>query len=56
MNFVFRIRSRDRHFGTRKTKDGRRFDLGKWYLHVAKAPHFWNISGIVDIRGRTFVI
>ena len=30
MNFVFRIRSRDRYFGTRKTKDGRRFDLGKW--------------------------
>lgn len=56
MNFVFRVRSRDRYFGSRKTKDGRRFDLGTWYLHVAKASHFWNISGIVDIRGRSFVI
>jgi hypothetical protein len=56
MNFVFRIRSRDRYFGSRKTKDGRRFDLGTWYLHLAKSPHFWNISGIVDIRGRSFVI
>ncbi len=56
MNFVFRIRSRDSFFGTNKTKNGRRFDLGTWYLHVAKASHFWNISGIVDIRGRSFVI
>lgn len=56
MNFVFRLRKRDRYFGTRKTKAGRRFDLGKLYLHVAKAPHFWNIKGIVDVRGHTFVI
>jgi len=31
-------------------------NLGKMYLHVAKAPHFWNIKGIVDVRGRTFMI
>ena len=56
MNFVLRLRKRDRYFGSRKTKDGRRFDLGKLYLHLAPATHFWNIKGIVDIRGRTFMV
>tara|TARA_R100000963_G_C4634249_1_gene98670 strand:+ start:521 stop:691 length:171 start_codon:yes stop_codon:yes gene_type:complete len=56
MNFVFRLRKRDRYFGTRKTKDGRRYDFGKLYLHLSPATHFWNINGIVDIRGRTFMV
>jgi len=56
MNFVIRLRKRDRYFGTRRTKDGRRFDLGKLYFHVAPTKHFWNMNGIVDIRGHTFVV
>ena len=56
MNFVLRLRKRDRFFGTKKTNDGRRFDFGKLYLYVAPASHFWNIKGIIDIRGRTFMV
>ena len=56
MNFVLRLRKRDNHFGTNKTKEGRRYDLGKWYLHLAPATHFWNIRGIIDIRGRVFMV
>jgi len=56
MNFVLRLRKHDRRFGTTKTKDGRRFDLGRLYLHLAPATHFWNIKGIIDIRGHVFMV
>ena len=57
MNFVLRLR-KEKSIPRRsiKTDHGTRYDWGKWYLHIAKAPHFWNMKGIVDIRGRTFVV
>ena len=57
MNFVLRLR-KEKSIPRRsvKTDCGKRYDWGKWYLYFAKTPHFWSIKGIVDIRGRTFVI
>ena len=57
MNFVLRLR-KEKSIPRRsvKTDCGKSYDWGKWYLYLAKTPHFWSINGIVDIRGRTFVI
>jgi hypothetical protein len=57
MNFVIRLRKQKSiPRSSVKTDNGTRYDWGKWYLHLAKTPHFWNIKGIVDIRGHTFVV
>ena len=57
MNIVLRLRKeKSIPRGSIETKQGKRYDWGKWYLHVAKSPHFWNMKAIVDIRGRVFVV
>ncbi len=57
MNFVLRLRKeKSIPRSSVKTDHGTRYDWGKWYLHLAKTPHFWNMKGIIDIRGRTFVV
>ncbi len=57
MNFVIRLRKHKKVVrSSTVTPHGKRYDWGKWYIHLAKAPHFWSIKGIIDIRGRVFVI
>jgi hypothetical protein len=57
MNIVLRLRKQlSIPRRSVETPHGKRYDWGKWYLHIAKTPHFWNIKAIVDIRGRIFVI
>ena len=56
MQFVIRKRINKKAYGIKRSRDGIIINIRKLYIHLGRWKNVYNIKGIIDWKGKEYII